>query len=454
MKKNPKKEEIRIRNIFNIIKKRKFKGYTGLVIKNSIYQFLTTLTANLGSFLFMIILARILMPELFGLYSLALSTILLFVSFSNLGIGETLVRFVSKELGKGNKAKAKAYAIYLTKIKIFLTLIIAAILLILAKFIATTYYSKPIFLALLIGPLYLFFTGAIMFIQMYFQAANNFKVPFFKEVFSQALKLALVPLIVLYALKNFASIELRVLSVIASIVLVWIFTLIFFIILTRKKLDYLSVKTSGLSSIEKKRLRKFLLAMFAFVFSGVFFGYIDMIFLGHFVLSNFVGYYRVAFSLVEVVGPVLALTTVLLPIFSRIKGKRLERGFKKSVKVTLLMSSFLFLFVIIFASPIIRIVYGADYLTAVPILRLLVFLMLSLPLMYLYGTYFISKGKPWVVTKLLTISTIINIILNYFFITWLINYSQLAAVYGICIATLISRYFYLFGLILYKKRKV
>ena len=53
-----------------------------------------------------ILLARILMPELFGLYNLALSTIFLFSAISNLGIGETVITFVSKELGKNKKKSA------------------------------------------------------------------------------------------------------------------------------------------------------------------------------------------------------------------------------------------------------------------------------------------------------------------------------------------------------------
>jgi len=441
-----------ILNVFDMLKERKLKGYTGIAMKNSFYQFMTTVITNLASLIFLVILARVLLPELFGLYSLALTTIMLFVTLSNLGVGQALVKFVSEQLGKGNKPKAKAYALYLTKIKLYLLVISGGILLLSSKFIAQGYYGKPIFLALLAGPLYIFFAGSIGFMQLYFQAANDFKTPFYKDIFSQILKLTFVPILILGALKIVTSTEMVVFSVVASLIVLWILTLAFFILIGKKKLKYFYTKSATLTKSEKNKLRKFLIQMSILIFSGLFFGYIDIILLGRFVLSDFIGYYRVAFSFIEVAGPLLIFTTALFPIFSRLKGKRLERGFKKSLRITILASSIFFLIILIFAPLIVNIIYGKDYSTSIPLLRILSLLIISLPLTYLHSTYFISKGSPQIVTKLLAVSTVMNVILNYALIVWLINYSQLAAVYGVCIATLVSRYFYLFGLIIFRRK--
>ena len=59
----------------------------------------------MGALLFTIILARILMPEFFGLYSLALSTLIMFVSFTDLGLESGMVFFLSKALAKKNEIK-------------------------------------------------------------------------------------------------------------------------------------------------------------------------------------------------------------------------------------------------------------------------------------------------------------------------------------------------------------
>ena len=149
--KNYAKEEKKdVKDIWRRIRKRDFSGNTGLAVKNSVYQFSTNIVAKIGSLIFTIIIARLLMPELFGLYSLALATIGLFVAFSDLGVGKTLIRFLSIELSK-KKPNTKGYYDYLIKIKFFITLIVSLVLISLSYWIASIYYYKPIFLALLAG---------------------------------------------------------------------------------------------------------------------------------------------------------------------------------------------------------------------------------------------------------------------------------------------------------------
>ncbi|NCA80885.1 MAG: hypothetical protein EOM76_12040, partial [Sphingobacteriia bacterium] len=63
----------------------------------------------MGSLIFTIIVARLLLPDKMGLYNLALSTIVLLSVFSDLGIGEAILTFVSKMSGVGKNAKAKGY---------------------------------------------------------------------------------------------------------------------------------------------------------------------------------------------------------------------------------------------------------------------------------------------------------------------------------------------------------
>jgi stage V sporulation protein B len=150
-------EKNEIFSIFNRIRKKDFSGNSGQAIKNSVYQFSTSLVSKLGSLIFTIILARLLLPELFGLYSLSLSVIIVFAVFSELGIGLTLIKFISSELGSGNEKIASAYLIYFAKIKLFFILVSIIILGIFANLVANTIYQKPIFLALLAGIFYILF---------------------------------------------------------------------------------------------------------------------------------------------------------------------------------------------------------------------------------------------------------------------------------------------------------
>src|SRR3990172_2759397 len=132
-----------VKLIWRRIRKRDFSGNTGSAIKNSVYQTFTNIFAKIGSLIFTIIVARLLLPGLFGLYSLALSTILLFSAFSDFGIGGAFVTFISRELGKKRKKTAKAYTYYFGKISLFLISISILALLASAKFISENYYQKP-----------------------------------------------------------------------------------------------------------------------------------------------------------------------------------------------------------------------------------------------------------------------------------------------------------------------
>lgn len=440
-----------VKDIFNRIRKRDFRGYTGLATKNSLYVFLTNIVGKIGSFVFVIILARLLMPDLFGLYSLALVTILLFAGFSELGIAQTFVKFISKELGERKNKKAKAYAYYLLKIKLILMSLVVVLLAASAKFISQNYYNKPIFFALIAGILYIIFVGLTSIFYYFFQSTNDFKIVFYKEIFFQLVRIIFVPLLILYSLKYISSVEIIVLILILGLSFVWFLTFLFLVPFVRKKMYFLKAKTEKLSQREKKKIQKFLLQLLVLGFSGLFFAQIDMVFLGRFVLSNFIGYYAVAISLIVSLGTLIAFSVVFLPIFTRLKGVRLEKGFKKTIRMTFILSLLLFILTITFASFFIKIFYGQAYLISIPLLRLLSPLIISMPLISIYTVYFIAIGKPKIVTRWLLYSTIINIVLNYFLIIWLINYSQIAAVFGVSVATLASRYFYL--VVLVKSRK-
>jgi len=312
-----KSEEKDIKDIWRRIKKRDFSGNTGLAVKNSIYNLSTTLISKFGSLIFVVILARLLMPELFGYYSLALSTILIFAAISELGIGKAIVRFVSHSLGKNNKKKAKNYMIYFGKIKFFFTLLSVLLLLIFSKFIAENYYQKPIFLALLAGVFYISFTKIVSFLKSILNSFNNFRNVLFKEILFQISRIILVPLVVVCAMKLSLLDELILFYIILALAISYLITGAYLLFVTKKK-SYLKPKGSrGLSKEDKKDVNRFVLLTAVISLSGVFFGNIDKIILGRFVAGEFIGYYQAAFSLIGALTSLSAFGAVLLPIFSR-----------------------------------------------------------------------------------------------------------------------------------------
>jgi O-antigen/teichoic acid export membrane protein len=223
-------------------------------------------------------------------------------------------------------------------------------------------------------------------------------------------------------------------------------------ILSRKKFDFLELKKEKLAKKDKSKVNKFIVAMPSIAISGLFFGEIDILFLGYFVLSEFVGYYRAVLGLAGGITAIITLSAALLPVFSKLNKRKIERDFNKFLNITLLLSGIATIITLIFAPLIINIVYGQPYSISSNLLRVFSLVIISTPIIALYETYFISQEKPKIIMNLLIFSTLFNIILTYFLIKTFLIYGQLSAVYGAVIASIISRYLVMFGLIFYKHK--
>ena len=79
------------------------------VLKNAIYNSLSTFIANATGVLITIYVARVLKSELFGIYSLALSVAFLIMTFTDLGLNTTLIRYVAHAYDIGDHELVRGY---------------------------------------------------------------------------------------------------------------------------------------------------------------------------------------------------------------------------------------------------------------------------------------------------------------------------------------------------------
>lgn len=431
--------------ILKKIKNRNFQGNSGTAIKNTVYQTAYTFVSKVGSLLFTIILARVLMPELFGLYSLALSTILLFSYFSDLGINNTLVRFVSKEMSNSRYSKARAYTSYLLKAKLLVISGIVILFLVLAQPLSV-YYQKPIFTVLIAGVLYLFSISLASFFQGFFQSLNDFRIIFIRESFFQFMRLILVPLLVIYLLSKAVSGQSILVVIFASFGILWGIMTLFLYTLAKKTPLFLA-KERELNIKEKRGVNLFLKSILLFSIFSLVLTYSDIFILGGFVTSEYIGYYQAAMGIIGSLSTMVLFSGSLLPVFSRLKGRALERGFKKSLKVTITLSAFLFVGSILLSEVLINLLYGTAYAPAIPFFRGLCFLLILSPLTTMYNGYFIAKGEPEVIRNLLVYTSIFNFILNFSLVYYFSHQSAYLAVMGLIFGTIFSNLLYLAGCI-------
>jgi len=434
------------------LRDRNFSGNKGTAIKNSTYDIGRTIVAKVGSLLFTVILARLLMPELYGLYGLALSTILMFAGFSDLGISSALVPFISKYIDK-SKTKAKAYFIYISKVKVILLFIGSLLLVFSAKYFSDIYYNKPIFLALLAGAIYLPISTMSTYLGHIFSSENNFKVAFIGEVIYQLVRLTFIPILIIYIVKKIADYDVSLFYMILGLTVCFIVLGIYYIGTYFYKKPLGSSRAEKISKREKKDVWLFILPLTFTVFSGLFFGYIDTFMLGHYVDSEYIAFYQVALNLISSAATVIAFSgSAMLPLFSRFKGNKLKKSFRKARLITVIISLAAMVFTFVSAPYVIWIVYGKDYLPATIFLRVFSLWLISFPLTSLYQAYYTSQKRTKEFSIMLLISAIMNIALNYIFINMGLSHGMSEAVLGACVATIISRYLYLFGLGVYKKK--
>jgi O-antigen/teichoic acid export membrane protein len=195
-----------------------------------------------------------------------------------------------------------------------------------------------------------------------------------------------------------------------------------------------------INKAEKRKILFFLAPISATVLSGLFFGYIDIIMLGRFVDSEYLGYYQAALALIGSAGAFVGfMSAAIFPLFSQLKGRQLTTLFNKSMKYTMIFSLIGVVGTLVFSKLIITLIYGPRYLLSIPLLNLFSFILVLDPLIGLYSSFFISQDKQNFIAKIFLFSTILNIILNYFFITLFLKNGSYFATIGAAIATIISK---------------
>ena len=418
-----------------------------IAVKNSSYNLIASLILKFGGLIFTILIARLLLPELFGIYALVLSLVTIFMTFTNLGVNETSLRYISDALGKRDNKKARGYFRYLLKIKTFLVVFAILIILLFSKFLSYDIYNKPLlFYPLIFSCLFILAESFKGFIGQLFLATKNLKPIPFLELLHQTAKIFFSVLAILIL-----SSEFKVTGLFFALALAGFIHLFLLVLVLYKKNKTLFIGKK--ESIDKKRIKKYLGFMSIASISLVFFGSIDILMLGKFVESSYIGYYRAALTLVITIASLLSLSGILLPIFTQIHKKRFERGFQKTFRYLMLIAIPATVGILFIGKYLIFAVYGNEYLLAVSSLYVLSVLIITMPLITLYTTIFQSKEKTKILAKSVFIALVINVLLNYVLIKYLLQFSQEYAIIGAGIATVLSRLILLGILITNAKHK-
>ena len=109
------------------LNQKKIEKNLKLISKSAIIVLIGTIVSKIITFVYRIIVARYYGPEIYGVFSLALIIIGLFVAVSSLGLSQGLVRYVAFYRGKNQKNKLN-YTIHFILIILILSSIFSGIL--------------------------------------------------------------------------------------------------------------------------------------------------------------------------------------------------------------------------------------------------------------------------------------------------------------------------------------
>ncbi len=416
-----------------------------LAAKGSIYNLASLFVLKFGGLIFTIILARMLLPEMFGVYALALSIVTLALTFTDWGMENTFLRYLSESIGKNKREKSRSIARYFFKKRLIFILLVILFIAVFAKFISYKIYAQPLlFYPLLFSCFFIIAESFRTLFSIFFTAKKDIKSILFFDISSQLLKI-LFSILALLALSNKIIISAIFISFFISSIITLALEYFMFI----KKDKYLLYGTKGF--FEKSKINSYWKFMaLATVFLSIF-GSIDILMLGKAVSSEYLGYYRVSLSLVISIASLLSLSNIFLPIFTQISGKRFNRGFHKTLRYILMISLPITAGVIFLSNYLIKAFYGDAYLTGTSSIYFLSFLIITSPLIGLYSIVLQSKEKSNIVSKSIIITLIINIILNLISI-FIFRQNDLYTIDAVAFSTSLSRIL-LLGILIFQTKK-
>lgn len=376
------------------------------VFRNIVYNTSSTLIANVTGLIVTIYLARVLKPELFGIYSLSISIAFLLLTFTDLGINATAVRYIAEAYGRKDYELVRGYIRGLSKLKIVLALLVSLILFSTSNVLAVQVFHKPeLSLLLKIVSIFVFLFSISGFVGSIFNGFNDFKANLVRAVSFHVPRLILIVILV--------SLGYSVVGAIFGYVLAGFISLIVLTIHLVK--DYGKFLFGKAKRIEWWRIVRFASYLTIGSISWVVFSYVDTVMIGMFLPSEYVGFYRAAYNIVAAISALVSIPAVLFPVFVQLEGKDLKIAFNRAFKYASVMSIPIVFGLIALSRELVIVVYGKEYLPAVGVLTILSFLILRASLGF-WGMVFNAKEKPEYPVYTIFMAMILNIALNYFMI--------------------------------------
>lgn len=376
------------------------------VARNAVYNSSATLIGNVSGLIITIFLARALGPENFGIYSLSISIAFLVLAFTDLGINQTLVRYVSDALSKGNLPLVRGYIRELGKLKLILTGATSLTILLLSDFLAEyAFHNEAMATPLKIVSAFVLLHPISGFLVGIFNGLNDFRANLVKSITYEFFRATSIIVLVSIGYSIIGALLGFIIATLVSIMALML-------LLLRQYRRYIF----GLAEkIDMKRVIRFTGYLTIGSIAWTVFAYVDSVMIGMFMPAEYVGYYRASYSVISAVAGILSLPAVLFPVFVQLEGRDLKNAFNRVFKYSAMLAVPASFGLPAISREVILTVYGPDYLSALPVFWVLSFLILRSAVGF-WAVIFNAKEKPEYPVRAILIGMVMNVLLNYLMI--------------------------------------
>lgn len=381
-------------------------NYSEKIFKGSAIVFAAALTAAVMSYLLRLFLARNLSVAEFGLLYSILAFVGIFGIFKDIGLGQTLVKFLAEFTGSGKNEQIRSSVVSIAAIQMAAALAFMVPIILFSDIIAINYFKMPgaAFPLQLIAISFIAGT-AMTLLQHTAQGLGHIAIFAIVEPVRVAVTLAV----------SATLIYMGVTGVSYAYVFAAIVSAAFLASALKRK-----GTITGRTTFEKKLVKnmiKFALPLFVGGLSSLLLLYTDVITLTIFRGVADVGLYNAALPTSQLLWIiVIALAAVLLPVISEMWARKEKGQISMAVSLAAKFSFValipLAMMMVAFSEDIVRLLFGEVYISASAALQILAINSLFYTIFVIFSTSLISISMPLINTKITAVISIINLALN------------------------------------------
>jgi len=387
--------------------------YAKRAVRGTLIVFINLLIAAFFWYLIRIILARSLTTSEFGLFYAIHTLVLFFIFFRSLGSNVALIRYIPEFKMKKKFGEIKSAIIASLMIQTIISILFIILIYFLSEFLSNYYFKSSLASALLkIFSFYFLLSIPFYLIKDILRGFQKIKAFSFVDTAHNLFVLVITGFLIFLGFGIFGP----VIAFLVGAVLVFLT----FIIITNRTFNILKYKSKNFLNTAKKMLLFGLPVMLSGAGDRII-GYFDVLMLTYYTTLEKVGIYNVALPLalmLSVIG--YAISWVLYPMVSELSAKKDEKRLKIGLDFL-----YRYLFVIIipialgafaFTDLLIKLFFTEAYLPGATAFKILLIGVALYIVARVNFNFITGIGKPKTVTKIIAVSALLNVILNFLLI--------------------------------------